>query len=266
MKKQIFLKADDKDKFILSDVEPRALQTGISYYESVTSTQDVGKIIADRLSKTPRTIIADTQKKGRGRFHRGWSSPAGGLWYSTVLFPKFVPGENNQLSLITAVSLCKTLERMFQIRPKIKWPNDIIAGGKKLAGILTETAYSSHRLKWAVIGVGLNVNNVLPVGLRKEAVSLKQLLKKKVNRTKLFSAILMGFWKNYSAFRKRGFGHFQKDFEKRSLLKNKKVSIAAGGRVYRGVVQKIERDGSLLLSIAKDIKKSVGSGTVISYE
>ena len=266
MKKQIFLRNGEKDLIVPARIEPKTLQSGISCYDSVTSTQDVGKIIADRLSNKPRTIVANAQKKGRGRFHRSWASPKGGLWYSTVLFPKFAPGENNQLSLLTAVALCKTLERIFKIRPLIKWPNDILLNGKKLAGILTETAYSAHKLKWAVIGIGLNVNNSLPGELNKEATSLKKLFNKRINRTKLISEILVDFWKYYDAYQKHGFRYFHKDFEKRSVLKNKKVRIAVSGRVFKGVAQKIEKDGSLLLAIAKDIKKSISSGTVIEYE
>ena len=99
MKKHIFLKNGEKDRVIPLKIEPETLRSGISFYDSVTSTQDVGKIIADRLQNKPRTIIAETQKKGRGRFHRSWASPAGGLWYSIVVFPKFAQGENNLLSL-----------------------------------------------------------------------------------------------------------------------------------------------------------------------
>ncbi len=127
-------------------------------FESLTSTQDMAK----NIRRVDTVIVAKEQKNGRGRHGRTWESPYGGLWFTVIL--------NNTCVLMTlaaGVAVVKALERM-GVRAGIKWPNDIIYGGKKLGGIIAE---SSGGLVY--LGIGINLNNEIPDGLRDIAVSIK---------------------------------------------------------------------------------------------
>jgi len=264
--KKIFLTCSEKDIIDPAEVEHRVRGISLRFYSELASTQDTAKYVADKTTDKGIVIAAETQTRGRGRFHREWVSPEGGLWFSIIVYPQTKPEKSIQLSIVAAISVCRSLERIFKIKPLIKWPNDVIVKGKKVAGILTEMSYSADKLRWGVIGVGMNVNNPLPRSLRKEASNLKSVLKKRVNRTILLSEILKDLKTIYARFHGHGFGNFEKEFERRSVLNKKKVKIAESGRIYKGRVKKLEADGSLLLEIAKDIRKKITGGTVLEYD
>ncbi len=238
----------------------------INYFLSTNSTQDTAKGLADTGVKEGTVVLAERQSHGRGRFSRKWSSPEGGLWFSIILYPKISPEKNLQFSLITAISLCETLEKAFNIKPLIKWPNDIIYNKKKLGGILVESALISNRVKWTIIGVGLNVNNILSAGIRKKAVSLKNILRFRINRTNLTAEILKNFYSTYQKFKFKRFSYFKRKFQRYSLLNDRNVKIEEGGRIYSGVVKGIDENGFLWIKLKNRISRKILAGTVLKYE
>ncbi len=124
-------------------------------------------------------IVAKEQTKGRGRQKRSWHSPRGGLWFSIVFKPRKMK-DMNFYTKLASVSLYEFLERM-EIKATIKWPNDILYKGKKLAGILTEGIYESAVPKVIVVGIGININNEIPEELSGIATSIKEIKKEEVS-------------------------------------------------------------------------------------
>src|SRR5207249_5959902 len=132
------------------------------------------KLARDGVKEGP-VVFAESQTKGRGRLGRRWVSPARkGLWFSVLLRPELRPQEATQLTVASATALRRAIQSQTGLEPEIKWPNDILVHGKKVAGILTEMSAELDRVKHVILGIGVDVNlnaNEFPADLRKLATS-----------------------------------------------------------------------------------------------
>ena len=144
----------------------------------------------DNIQRLPAgTVVwALKQTSGYGRFKRVWSSPEGGLWFSLVFKPTQLLDPNIYTKLVS-VSLAELLQEM-GYRARIKWPNDILIDGRKVAGILTQTVFSGNELQGIVVGVGLNVTNQIPDELGNVATNLDGTGKTELVPSEVFSRIL----------------------------------------------------------------------------
>jgi BirA family transcriptional regulator, biotin operon repressor / biotin---[acetyl-CoA-carboxylase] ligase len=133
--------------------------------------------------------VADEQTEGRGRLGRSWHAPAGtALLFSTLLIPAVEPSRLPELSLVAADAVAEAIANTTGLDPKIKFPNDILIGGRKVAGILAES--SEGRV---VLGIGVNANQndaELPADAQTEPTSLRLELGRRVDRAELLAAIL----------------------------------------------------------------------------
>ncbi|MFC2075097.1 biotin--[acetyl-CoA-carboxylase] ligase [Bdellovibrionota bacterium] len=193
------------------------------------------------------TLIADTQTEGRGRYGRKWFSPAGSnIYFSTVLRPNRKLYEIPTVTLTAAVAIHDCLT---QFLPKellgIKWPNDILGNGKKLAGILTELFQEPPFL---VLGVGLNVNvEEFPEELQSIATSVKILLDgKETSREELFAKLCFNLEKWYELWTAEGFAPIRDYWEKNSGMVGRTVKIT-GKENVTGMVKGISETGGLLV-------------------
>jgi len=191
-------------------------------------------------------IVAKEQTKGRGRHKRNWHSPKGGLWFSIVFKPRKIK-DMNFYTKLASISLYEFLERL-EIKVTIKWPNDILYRGKKLAGILTESVYEGMIPKVIVVGVGLNVNNDIPEELSETATSIKEIKKEEISVNYIFKKLIATMSKNkkkYSA-RPNALTHVWKN----------RLDIKEGDEiVYNGKTCKIKeiRQDKLILLCENDI-------------
>lgn len=134
------------------------LGSTILRFDAVSSTNDVARDLAASGKPEGLCVIAREQTAGRGRQGRSWASPPGeGLYLSLILRPDIRAAESTLLTLAAAVAVAETLKLDFQASVDIKWPNDILASGRKICGILVESAIESGRLQYAIIGIGVNV-------------------------------------------------------------------------------------------------------------
>lgn len=141
-------------------------------FKELESTQTYAKSLIP--SGLPVTVVADKQTGGKGTKNRSFSSDVGGVYLTKLIFYDRFPAKNAFLVMASAaVAVCKTLES-FGIKPKIKWANDIFVNDKKICGILTENGFSSNTLKYSLVGIGLNVNNVLPEELKEIGITIKE--------------------------------------------------------------------------------------------
>lgn len=143
-------------------------------YDSVASTNDLAREMA--LSGAPEglAVVAAHQTAGRGRQGRSWASPPGqGLYLSLVLRPQVHPAEAPIITLAAAIAVAETLRLDFDLRADIKWPNDLLVAGRKICGILLETATERETLQYAVLGLGVNLcQQSFPEELQETATSL----------------------------------------------------------------------------------------------
>ncbi len=192
---------------ILAHLGPVArVGTQLTYLDTVSSTNDLLKAMAAEGAAEGTVVIAGEQTRGKGRLGRSFTSAAGkGIYLSALLRPDLPPEALLPLTGFTAEAVVRAVSRAAGAEAQIKWVNDLILNGKKLCGILTESAFSAGgRLKYVVVGVGLNVNydqNDFPEELRPIAGSLKTELGRPFALAPLTAAMIEALDELYAALR-----------------------------------------------------------------
>lgn len=175
----------------------------IHWFDSIASTNTEAKKMAQAGAPHGTVLIADRQTGGRGRMGRSFSSPAGmGIYMSVILRPERKASEMMHLTCAAAVAMCDAIQSVTGLRPQVKWINDLIAGGKKLGGILTELSLvpGTDMVDFAIIGVGINClqsQTDFPEELQDIAISLKAVTGEDVNRSELAAAMVASFGAMY---------------------------------------------------------------------
>jgi BirA family transcriptional regulator, biotin operon repressor / biotin---[acetyl-CoA-carboxylase] ligase len=247
-------------------LDPSAFRSGwgLPFFREpvLASTQEAAKARALRAAPEGTLVAADRQTAGRGRLGRRWESPAGGLWFSLLLRPSFPPSRMPGLVLVAALDLALELRARWRLAARVKWPNDVWVGRRKVAGLLADMSSEMDRVQWAVLGVGVNVNNPAPPGTRTPAVSVKECLKKAVSRRDLLAGWMDRFQKSYHAYQRHGFAPFRKSFERASLLQGRHVAVEAAAGRLSGRVLGVDDLGHLRLKTACGVV-AVGEGEVV---
>lgn len=231
--------------------QTRVIGREIQVFEETTSTNDLMARLARGGVKEGVVIFAESQTKGRGRLGRTWISPARkGLWFSVLLRPNIQPQAATQLIIAAATALTRAITQQTGIAPEIKWPNDILIRGKKIAGILTEMSAELDHLKEVILGIGIDVNmeaNDLPVALRKIATSIRIESGQMVDRAGLAVAILRELDRDYERIKRGEFEMVAEEWRHHCSTLGSQVSIRVGERVIRGRAESLDADGALLL-------------------
>jgi len=231
--------------------------------ESVESTQTILRKRAEEGALEGHVVVALEQHAGKGRGGRSWSSPRGGLWFSLLLRPKIPLRELYMLTLLFGVAVTRSLKQ-YRLEPLLKWPNDVLVGGKKICGILLETSGEPDRVDFVVVGVGLNANflaSSLPEGMRANSVSIFDALGKRVDRAVLIGTILSESELLYKMASESGFSSIIKEWKASSCTIGREVEVSSYGKTIRGVASDIGVDGSLLVKTCRGIER-VYSGDV----
>lgn len=197
-------------------------------------------------------VIADAQTSGRGRLGRSWvSRPGLNLYLSVLLRPALPPAAAPQLSLVTGLAVAEALEGE-GLAPSIKWPNDVLLGGRKACGILTELEAEADRVEFVVVGIGVNLNSGeedFPPELRERATSALLAGGRRIDRAGFAARLLERIEICYSRFRSGGFGALAEGWERRSALSGRDVTVdGIEGRIA-GRYAGIDADGALLLDV-----------------
>jgi BirA family biotin operon repressor/biotin-[acetyl-CoA-carboxylase] ligase len=141
---------------ITSGLKTEVIGQQAYYFDSIESTQiQALKMINDE-NKNGAIIVAAEQTGGKGRIGRKWISPKGGLWFSIILYPKFDISITTLFPIASALALSIAIEKTFEIRPELKWPNDLTIKGKKIAGMLVDVSLESNKIESLVLGTGVN--------------------------------------------------------------------------------------------------------------
>jgi BirA family biotin operon repressor/biotin-[acetyl-CoA-carboxylase] ligase len=223
----------------------------IRVFEQTTSTNDVIEKLARDGVKEGAVVFAESQTSGRGRLGRKWISPERkGLWFSILLRPDLRPQETTQLTVASATALRRAIQSETGLKPEIKWPNDILIGGKKVAGILTELSAELDRVKHVILGIGVDVNlgaGEFPPELRKLATSLKIESGRAIERPELAAAILRELDFDYARICAGKFTAVADEWEAQCATIGRDVTIQIGGRKIRGRAESLDDDGALLV-------------------
>lgn len=206
------------------------------------------------------SLAAEEQTRGRGRMGRPWFSPAAkGLCFSVLFWPqKITPAQMAPVTLAVAVALAGVLRAVCQQPVKVKWPNDLLLGGKKIAGILTELRGSPEKTEHLVVGVGLNINqakNSFPREIQEKATSLLIESGRLVDRTMLLIKLHQALVEAYRLFTLEGFAPFHAEWKNLSASLGQKVSVKMpGGLTITGQATKLDLEGALYV---KDEKQTI---------
>ncbi|HEX9443513.1 MAG TPA: biotin--[acetyl-CoA-carboxylase] ligase [Candidatus Binatia bacterium] len=263
----------------LNALEPEEIQKGlesarlgkrIHYFPELDSTNQYAFHLAKAGGEEGEVVIAECQTRGKGRLGRSWFSPPGlNLYLSVVLKPRLPPAQAPRLTLMAAVALAETVQSFLGAPPAIKWPNDILVGGKKLAGILTESSSGAERLDFVVIGIGVNLNlpeSALPEEIRATATSLLMLTKKAVDRAAFTRELIRSLDRCYGELEERGFPGIAGRWEAFFELKGRRVRVEMGDRQLGGTARGIDADGALIVEEEGGALTRVIAGDVIPLE
>jgi BirA family transcriptional regulator, biotin operon repressor / biotin---[acetyl-CoA-carboxylase] ligase len=241
--------ADDLIARLHSPEPPKVVGRDIRVFEETTSTNDVIEKLARDGVKEGAVVFAESQTKGRGRLGRKWSSPTHkGLWFSILLRPKLSPQETTQLTVASATALRRAIKKVTGLSADIKWPNDLLIGGKKVVGILTEMSAEVDRVRHVILGIGVDVNQTeFPPELRAIATSLNAEAGTDISRAELAVEILRELDFDYARICGGKFPAVADEWEAGCGTIGKGVSVQMGARRIRGIAEALDDDGALLV-------------------
>lgn len=223
----------------------------IEHYQMIDSTQTLALKRAQEGCEQGLVIISDKQTAGKGRRMREWySNNDDGIWLSFVIRPNLVPAQAPQLTLLTAIVLVKVIEATTGLKPKIKWPNDVLIGKKKVAGILTQAQAEHDHIHYAVIGIGLNVNQTdfkLSEMKSYQATSLKIETNQTFLKTELIQLFLSHFESLYQIYLTEGFAPIKQKWLESAYRLGEQLCFKVNGVEKTGIFVDLSDDGCLIV-------------------
>ena len=213
------------------------------WHADVTSTNDVALALAERGAAEGRFVVANAQSAGRGRHGRGWASPAGaGLYLSAVLRP--MPHAVPLLTIAAGLAVAEGIQTATGLTPRLKWPNDIYIGDRKLAGLLAEAGGD-----FVVLGIGINVlPAAYPPEIAARATSLEGELGRAVDRGLLLAECLAALDGRYMELQHGRADAIVDAWRQRAAATlGRPVRWDAAGLAREGVAETIDATGALIV-------------------
>jgi len=245
---------------VIQNLNTEFLGKRVYYFDTIDTTQNFAMKIASKSNENGTVVISKKQTGGRGRMKRKWKSPAGGIWMSIILHPKFDVSYATLVPIATSLALCIAIEKTLKIKPELKWPNDVTLKGKKVAGVLVDTTIISNEIENMVLGIGINFK-IKPHELastKKKTPNFNgvtTLVKKNENALPLVQQFL---YELENIFQLINSGHIKKiknGWTKRSSTIGRSVSIITNEGNLNGKAIKIDSDGALIISKGKKIER-----------
>jgi BirA family transcriptional regulator, biotin operon repressor / biotin---[acetyl-CoA-carboxylase] ligase len=237
----------------------------VHHFEEIGSTNDRARQLAEEGAGHGDLVIAEAQTGGRGRRGRSWSSPPGrNAYFSVILRPDLPPARAPELTLLASVALCDAL-RLAGVPALIKWPNDLLVGGRKIAGILTELGMERGVVQWVVVGIGVNVNAVeadFPEELRELATSVRLARGVPAPRALLVAACLTALEEWLDRHAEEGFEPVRRAWRERSDTLGREVVVRTEAGELVGTAEDVDADGALLLRVSGRVTRIL-SGDVL---
>lgn len=236
----------------------------IYYYDVTDSTNIRAKELAEEGHPGGTLVVADRQEAGRGRRGRSWDSPSGtGIFMTLLLKPDMNPNHASMLTLVAAMAVARAISKCADTEALIKWPNDIVIGGKKICGILTEMSAQFDFINHIVIGIGINVHNEhFPEEIAETAGSILLQTGKRIRRAELIEQILEQFEHYYAIFMEtEDLSGLVKEYNSILVNMNKSVRVLDPKEPFEGKAMGITKKGELIVDTWES-RKMVSSGEV----
>ncbi len=235
-------------------------------FHEVDSTNEEAAGLAAHGAPEGTVVIAEAQRRGRGRMGRRWASPEGlGIYLSVILRPPIPPQSAPALTLLGALGAAEAIERVAGLDAAIKWPNDLVIRGRKVAGILGEMAAEGPRLHHVVLGLGVNVNQVeadFEGELRQTATSLQIELGHPVDRTAMIRSVCEALDRWYDRFLTSGVVPILDRVRHRCLTLGREVVARSGDEELRGLAVDLGDAGALVIRNAGGALHRLSAGDV----
>lgn len=248
-----------KDKItaegISAILDTKIIGKNIVCLEEIDSTNNEAKRNSDMPDGT--VFIAELQTGGKGRLGRNWSSPKGvGAWFTILLKPDVSPENVSAITLVAGLAVCKA------IGGKIKYPNDIVIGTKKVCGILTELCAQINTVNHVVCGIGINVNNdSFDDEIKNRATSIFIETGKKLSRSSIIAQVLTEFEPLYQSFLNNGLSEILEEYKSYCVTLNSYVTVTYQGNSIQGICRDILPDGSIVIDTGNE-RLIINSGEV----
>jgi BirA family biotin operon repressor/biotin-[acetyl-CoA-carboxylase] ligase len=257
------LTADD----IKAQLKSRLVGSEILVFEETASTNDVVEHLAKSGAREGLVVFAESQTRGRGRRGRAWTSPRGkGLWFSVLLRPELPPTAAGRITVAASVAVARAIRQSCGVDARIKWPNDVVVNGRKLAGILTELRAEADEILLAILGIGIDVNcqqEDLSGELESIATSLELQTGSAHDRVALAAQVLADLDVCYRAAL-TDFETIADEWAKLCTTLGRQIVVTMGQRRIEGFAQALDSDGALLLRRdSGQIERILGGDVVV---
>lgn len=236
----------------------------VVFLNEVDSTNEEAKRQGTAGAPHGTLCLAERQTDGKGRLGRNWvSTPGDGVWMSLLLRPNLAPFEVTQITLLAGLATCRAIRSLTGCDALIKWPNDIVIGGRKVVGILTEMAAQAECIDYLVVGIGINVNHSkFPEELAQKATSLSMETGKKWTRSRLVQEVLVEMEDLYDSFLTEMTSAFLDDYRKLCVSLGKQVRVQRGSTTLQGTAIDINTRGELIIKTSQGQQATINSGEV----
>jgi BirA family transcriptional regulator, biotin operon repressor / biotin---[acetyl-CoA-carboxylase] ligase len=234
----------------------------IRHFFRIGSTNAAGMEAAQSGAPEGTVFVAEEQTAGRGRGGHNWhSEPSTGIYLSALLRPGISSSDVVVLSLMAGLATAGAVEEVTGVRCELRWPNDLLIGPRKFCGILTELHSEAGRVLFAVVGIGMNVNqDVFPVELQELATSLRIETGREWPRVELAAALLQSLDREYRSLSQSGIADVFKRFEERSsYARGLEVYVDENGG-FTGVTEGLDERGFLRVRTADGLRTVISGG------
>lgn len=241
--------------------EDHLWQDQIIWYEVTDSTNNQAKILVQQGAPHGTVLIADQQTCGRGRLGRSFQSLGGmGVYMSVILRLQTPADQLMHLTCAAAVAACNALEKAAGFRPGIKWTNDLVYGGRKLAGILTELVIENEETA-VIVGIGINCTQKtadFPPDIQDFAGSLTMVSGETIDRAKIAAALIQAFSEMNILDKQNILDTYRRD----CITVGKQISLVKAEEVRHGYALGVDDNGALIVEFSDGHRETVNAGEV----
>lgn len=251
---------------ISAGLRTKKIGSDIICFRDTDSTNAIAFRLAEDGAPEGTVVLADSQTKGKGRLGRLWASPPKvNLYCSIILRPPILPMKASQLTFLSSVAVARSVLKTSPLKPQIKWPNDILINGMKVAGLLNEMSAETEKVNFVILGVGVNINmrrEQFPADLRHPASSLFLESGVEVNRNAFIRAFLEELDALYEAYLLEGYPAIRREWLALCNIIGKRVRVSFQESETTGIVTGIDDYGALLLELGDGSVERVLAGDV----
>lgn len=234
-------------------LKTRVIGRHIDYHSTTPSTNDMARWLAeggDPAELHGTVVIAEEQTGGVGRLGRAWVSPEGGIWITIILRPTIPIDHVFMITMVGAVAVARSIRREIGLGAMIKWPNDIVIGDKKVAGLLLELDAEADAIHYCLLGIGIDANfepSLLSPELQRGVTTLQAELDQEVDRAHLLARLLLDFERHYELLEAHEYDTILREWRSLSCTLDQHVRVKTLTKSFDGEAIDIDEYGALLV-------------------